>query len=313
MKKLVLHSLLIASAATTSAQAANFSMFAEGLLWNASEQTTTIWNSTITTNSVVDPTEVAFSPTNLNFNWSPGVRGGLQYETDNHKWLSKVTWTYFPSLAKTGKRLSAQLITSEFFSGFLSKNYFFGADIDWHLKLNTIDFDVSHPIQVSKRFTISPTIGIKTAFINQSIDSSWDALTYVAKEYVDHDFRGIGPSFGLNANYALPNNVSVFGDIMSSFMWGNWNIKDQYVRPNAVGVTAVTITTSMNESKLGTLMLDTQLGLKWTHKGRSEVSVKLAYEMQYWANQVRIPTFQILPVRGDLTIQGATCGIYIDL
>jgi hypothetical protein len=98
-------------------------------------------------------------------------------------------------------------------------------------------------------------------------------------------------------------------------MYGRWNESDTYHRPAApLGIQpAATIYTNMDKSKLGSLMMDYYLGLQWVHEGQSRVSFNLGYEMQYWAGQLRWMSVQQFPPLGDLTLQGATCGITIDL
>ena len=98
-------------------------------------------------------------------------------------------------------------------------------------------------------------------------------------------------------------------------MWGNWKVSDMYNRPGALLgiITPTTITTDLNDAKLGTLMFNYFLGLEWFYRGRSDLSLQLGYEMQFWPNQVRLTMFQQLPTHGDLTLQGATCRIHINL
>ena len=52
-------------------------------------------------------------------------------------------------------------------------------------------------------------------------------------------------------------------------------------------------------------------GIDWTYEAKASVALKVGYEMQYWMNQLRLPLFQQVPVHGDLTLQGGTCGILI--
>jgi hypothetical protein len=67
----------------------------------------------------------------------------------------------------------------------------------------------------------------------------------------------------------------------------------------------------MKDSSLGSLNLNYFLGLEWIHRGDVTITARLGYELQWWANQQRLPTFQQLPMHGDLTLQGLTCGISV--
>jgi hypothetical protein len=60
---------------------------------------------------------------------------------------------------------------------------------------------------------------------------------------------------------------------------------------------------------MGTLMLRYFCGLEWTRVGKRTITAWAGYEMQWWASQQRMTSFQQLPMHGDLTLQGISCGI----
>lgn len=55
------------------------------------------------------------------------------------------------------------------------------------------------------------------------------------------------------------------------------------------------------------------LGFEWRFQAKALVTLRAGYEMQFWSNQLRLPIFQALPIHGDLTLQGGTCGIHINI
>lgn len=178
--------------------------------------------------------------------------------------------------------------------------------------MNSIDFNVSHDVAAGHALQLSPFLGVKAAAINQTIQTNWNAVLYTSTENVKNNFAGMGPSIGVDAQWNANKLFSVVSTLSTAFMWGHWDVQDIYVRPNVPGVvTASTISTTMNHAELGTMMLDYFIGVQWTPKPL--MKFKLGYEMQYWPNQLRLLTFQQLPLHGDLTFQGATCGLFINL
>jgi hypothetical protein len=292
------------------ASAEGFAAIADLLLLRASEESAATWATFVKeTGRTTD-----LDATNVDLEWDPGFRLGTEYESKNNVWDSELYWTYVPSKANSKFGIGRQIVVPEFFSGFLSGNIFFGAKMDWRITVNMVDFAVGHKFAAGNGLTIRPSIGVKTGTIYQTINCSWYADIYTATEYVKHNFAGIGPSFAVDTRWNVYKGFSLMGDFATAFMWGNWRIKDTYQRPAALGlVTATTITTSMNNSKLGTMMFAYVLGLEWKYTGRSDVTLQLGYEMQLWTNQLRLTTFQQLPVHGDLTLQGGTCRIRVDL
>lgn len=309
MRKILTFCILIVLSTITTVRASSVSPFIDYLEWYPSEETSSIWSSIVTDSST---TRTRFSPKDINFDWSHGFRAGLAYQANPNALKMQLYWTHLPSKSTITYQPNLQIVVPDFFSGFFSENVFFGADIDWRLVANSVDFSVSDTYSVGQGVTLSPSIGIKGATINQTIYTDWDAVFYTSTEKIVHDFSGIGPSLGLDATWKMSPTIALDSRLLTAFMWGTWKVHDTYIRPDvpAVLVTATTITTNMNHAELGTAMLDYFLGLKWTPKDL--ITLSLGYEIQYWPNQLRLTTFQQLPTHGDLTYQGATCGISLN-
>lgn len=314
MKKLLTQILfLMISLHSWNARAEGTTVFADFLVWQASQQTSSTWASVISSSN--SNKRVDFDATNVNFGWKNGFRGGFLHELQPECWTTGLSWTYFPTKATTGFSIGDQIVTPEFFSSFVSGNIFTGANLKWKLTMNMVDFELGRILDISETFAIRPLIGIKGGSINQKVNCQWNAAGfYTATEKLKHNFSGVGPNFGIESKWKFYNNLSLFGDFSTALMWGRWKVSDTYSRPAALFglVTPTTITTSLNNSKLGTLMYRCRLGLEWKHERKLCLTFQLGYELQFWANQLRMPTFQQLPVHGDLTVQGATCQLRID-
>lgn len=312
LQLLLLINILLISMLPSVAKAASVQPFLDLLAWHAAESNSS-WATTLTFPN--NGTDVIQS--NVSFNTRPGLKLGFLYAAEDCFWDTKFYWTYFSTSTTKTIPIGEQIVTSLFFSGsfFISTDVFFGGSANWQLTMNMFDLEASHAFKPIPSLTFTPKVGVKGGSINQAIDAEWNAILFTATEKVTNNFMGIGPSFGLDSKWNAYQELNLVGNIAAAFMYGRWNVNDIYTRPSAFFglITPTTISTSMNHSKLGTLMMDYYLGLEWTHKGRSHVTVRLGYEMQYWANQLRLVTIQQLPTLGDLTIQGATCGITIDL
>lgn len=311
MKKYLYYTLaFMFSTLSITANAAAIKPFVDLLTWHATESNSA-WAETITfpgnTTHVIQDS--------ASFNTRPGIRAGLLYSPENNFWDTRASWTYWSSDSSKTIPNGAQIISSLFFSGsyFISGDVFFGASANWQIAMNMLDIDIEHTFKPTPSLTLTPVIGLKGGSIDQKVRSNWDAVIYHATENVSSDYTGIGPSFGLNSTLTLYQDLNLVGNVSTALMYGRWNISDVYNRPAAILITPTTISTSMNQSELGNLMMDYFLGLQYTHQGRSRVTVELGYEMQYWTNQLRLIAIQQLPPLGDLTIEGATCGISIDL
>lgn len=304
--------LLILLTGCSDAIAQGVTPFADVLVWHPSEETSSVWSSAVTLSESLN----TFSPANVQFDWNAGFRIGLAHRRDQQSWDAKLYWTSFRTSADAAYPLGGQLTIPEFFSGFISGDarFFDGAKLDWGFTFNTIDFELGRTIGIGKSVSVRPSLGLKAALIDQKIRADWtSSLGLDATERIDHDFRGAGPSFGIDGRWVFPRyrNLSLVGSISGAFLWGTWNIEDTYERTDTAHPIFVygAFTTSMKDSSLGTLNLNYFMGLEWVRPGNVTITGRLGYELQWWANQQRLTTFQQLPMHGDLTLQGLTCGI----
>ena len=301
---------LVSIACCSTAIAQGVTPFCDVLYWHASEETSAVWSNVTTLTS--------FSAETLQFDWSPGFRVGFGFQPAEESWDVKLYWTYFhTSQDATVGGLST--VFTEFFSGFVGGdvNPFNSALIDWRLTYNTIDLEAGRKFAIGESVWIRPSLGIKTAIIQQNIqlDTSDALYSTSTEESITHDFWGIGPSFGVSGAWNLPkcNNLSLTGSFSADFLFGQWNVNDAYARTDnqtpqkACGA----FVTSMKDSCLGVPVLRYFLGLEWVHQGNVTITARAGYELQWWANQQRLPAFQQLPMHGDLTLEGLTCGVSI--
>ena len=169
---------------------------------------------------------------------------------------------------------------------------------------------------------IRPSMGIKTAIIQQDVHLNFASpdlvdphVTLTAEENVTHDFWGIGPSFGVSGGWNLPRckNLSLTGSFSADFLFGQWNVNDAYTRTDDQRPYLVygAFATSMKDSCLGVPVLRYFFGLEWVRQGNVIVTARVGYELQWWANQQRMLAFQQLPMHGDLTLEGLTCGVSV--
>jgi hypothetical protein len=280
------------------------------LYWHASEETSTIWSDVGSLTS--------FSAETLQFNWSPGIRTGFDYQLDKETWDVKFYWTYF----RTSQDATAggNGIFPQFFSGTVSGNasdFSWGA-INWKLLYNTFDLDLGRKIAIGESAWIRPSMGLKLAAVQQDVQLNLvgSSKGISAEENVTNDCWGVGPSFGVSGAWSPRKckNLSLIGSFSADFLFGEWNVNDAYTRTDSKTLAAGeygAFTTSMKDSCLGVPVLRYFLGLEWAHEGNITIVAHVGYELQWWANQQRMTAFQQLPMHGDLTLEGLTCGVSV--
>lgn len=306
---------------TPSLAAAQWTVFEDVMYWHASQQPTSTWayQFSLNTNNVNDPLSQGtnFVEPNIYFGWSAGLRLGVA-QTPEAYFDKKIYWTHFST--KTGDAITVpvgQYLLPQFFNGFTTTSVYNMADIQWNIEMNQIDAKMGHRFYPQGSVMLHPSVGVKGATIRQSIHSSWQMnelgfVLYQATENLKNNFSGIGPVVGLDARWEFFKGLSLLGDFEAALLWGHWRISDDFYRPNSLFYAEKTIQ-SLTSDTLGSFMTGYFLGLEWAFEFKAQVKIKAGYELQFWANQLRLPIFQALPIHGDLTLQGATCGISITL
>ena len=145
---------------------ASLSPFLDLLIWDLSEEPASMWGNITTTPS---SNVFNYQVENMNFGFKPGLRGGFLYQPHQCLFDSRLYWTYYASDKKRQFPLDAQIINPGSFSSFLSTdsslNTYFGANFDWRLMLNMLDYDISHEFPVSPCLSLRPSIGLKAGII----------------------------------------------------------------------------------------------------------------------------------------------------
>ncbi|MEI6242971.1 MAG: Lpg1974 family pore-forming outer membrane protein [Chlamydiota bacterium] len=306
---------------STRTQYSSSSWFASAdfLAWFPSEEVTSIWADVINEG---DNTSTWGYP-GFDLKWGYGFRVGLGYNLIYDQWDTSLSWTSFHS--NTRHTLSAKpstVIQPEFFAAWLSGNWSESISAKWGIFFNMLDWELGRSYWISKDFSLRPFLGIKGGWIHQSIHVQYHRLILdytihtnnSGKEHVKNNFAGIGPEAGFNSKWRVFNFgshfLNLFGDFSLAGLCGSWTVGDSY--NNTLNKTC-----SVNTKKntLGAFTFRGFLGLGWDvdiNSGRSHFAAQLGYEMQLWLNQLRIATFQLQRLHGDLTLQGITLDCRFD-
>ncbi len=285
---------------------------ADLMAWFASEEVTSIWADVIASDQ--DTSNIGVP--SFNFKWDYGFRIGLGSHLLHDQWDTVFYWTRFHTDARHSISPILQLVPAqEFFAGFLSGDNPRSMSAAWRISLNLADWELGRSYCISNELSMRPFLGIKAGWINQSIQAQYDGLIIEeaftnnsGKEYLKNNFFGIGPSGGVNSKWNLYNCeshlLSLFSDVSTAVLWGIWTCSDVYKN-------TLSYTSSVNtkKSSLGSPAFRGFMGITWETKmnaDKSHFTAKIGYEMQLWLNQLRINTFQLQRLQGNLTFQGIT-------
>ncbi len=223
----------------------------------------------------------SFIVKDLNFKWDWGFRLGLGYNLPYDGWDLYADWTRFHTHASRTFNGIGIYLFQLFGLNVLPTE----ASSHWKFDFDTIDVFLGRALFLSRRFSMEPYAGLKTAWIHQKVTlqtpfnpmNDESAPTLMTRK---NNFWGIGPAFGTGARWVLGCNIGIFADIDIAFLSGWLHAPTHYISPDGPHPF------KLNENVLRTMSSMT-LGLDWGHcfNGRYNLSFRAGYESQYWWNQ----------------------------
>lgn len=255
------------------------------------------------------------SPKSVTFDWDIGIRAGLGYRFKGDRWDTRLYYTRFQTRGKDSARstnadsnITTALLGQWLTFGFASSL----GRIQWHIHLNAIDWELGRDSPVGKGFSFRPYLGLKGAWIYQTVHSQWISQGFDATENLKNDFWGLGPKGGVNTNWRLgsvkDHSFNLFGDASLAVLGGRWKFKD--IQKTSMNSSII----SLNPTTwAATFMFQGLVGFSWDvlfNKKRSNFGVRVGYEFQYWYDQLKIFTFLEGTLHAPLVLQGGMLDVH---
>jgi hypothetical protein len=270
-----------------------------------------------TTSEGASAVDFSQTPKSVSFDWNFGIRAGMGYQFEGDKWDTRLYYTWFQTRGKNSaiasnadSNITTALLGEWLTFGFASNS----GRIQWQILLNAVDWELGRNSPVGKGFSFRPHLGLKGAWIYQTMHSQWTTKENSATENLKNNFWGLGPKGGVNTNWHLGSiknhSFNLFGDTSLTLFGGRWTFKDIQK-------------TSMNSSIAGinpttwaaTFMFHGQMGFSWDvmfNKNQSNFGVRVGYEFQYWYDQLKIFTFLEGTLHAALVLQGGMLDFHVN-
>ena len=300
-------------------------VFADLIVWTSRVAGADCWAEVITSTG----NSLSNNLRQVNFEWDPGFRVGIDYGMPYDQWDTKVYYTWFYNLGKDAVASDPGTVHSSYLGNFYVNNLdglgltgpaYQSASIDWTIHFNLFDWELGRNFWVSKALAIRPFLGLKSGWITQSIHSTWNNPNLTAPHYfnvgvenIKNNFACVGPEIGINTLwnlYSHQNQFYLFGDFSGAILWGHWSFSDVY--QNTLPQEIVVHNHTINS---GCSMIRTFVGFGWDvpfNKNLYLFSLKLGYEMQFWLDQLQFYSFTGGRLVNQLTLQGGTLEFSFD-
>lgn len=250
----------------------------------------------------------------IDFEWSPGVRIGLGWETDYDGWNLTASWTWLrnKSNASVGYVTEPEAPTAlNFFSDIRGVHApsilisavngnptipvypgFASAKASWKMLYNMFDVVLGKPYSVSRKLDLTPSIGVQGGWISRRLDLFYGGApfgTFSSQTNNLNKFWGVGPRMGLNTDWKLGScGFALFGNFASALLFGGC-FDALYDNEEAeFGEDNTHITTPSSRAQIAP-MLQMAFGLGWNKCFNYSchdyyVNLDAAWELNYYWN-----------------------------
>lgn len=304
----------------------DFYFSAEALIFRACEDGLAYgtFTETFTPPTTATATEIDSRVKNVHPNWNVGFRLGVGYSLPCDCWGIAVNWTHFDSHTHHTFEESFVVpgVTGLVGGRFLTPAYGrvdFNTDVDldgidstearWKLHLDLVDVELGRPVCISQCLTLRPHIGIRAAWIKQSYDIEYHAISDAAVETLlsevdlKCDYEGVGLRGGLDTIWDLGCGISLYGSAAASVLWGHFNVKSETFYTFPVG-TAFFDVEQKDDFCACRAATDAAIGLRWRScfcGDSMALTLNVGWEHHLFFNQNQFEDFVVLD--GDATFE----------
>lgn len=249
---------------------------------------TTVNQNAITTTTVKE------SDKEPDFKWNTGFRVGADVAFNCFD--VELTWTRFDGHAK------------------FSEDSQHG---HWNIKYDVVDLTLGRGFCATSCFYLKPFIGLRSAQIHHRLKSHLETLftsslignnTVVTDKDDKEDFWGIGPQIGLNADWYLGCNFSLYGSFAVVTYYGDVKSKnfdtDTFTR-------TVSVCDGKKKHCFNNIATDAAIGIRWDSSSTCFCGCDVNFMLKLGLEQHRIYDFSELGSDGNLSLDGGIFAVGI--
>ncbi|MGE3534410.1 MAG: Lpg1974 family pore-forming outer membrane protein [Parachlamydiales bacterium] len=266
-----------------------------------------------------------------NFEYSSGFKVGLGFNLHPDNWVFKVDYTRLhllntksESAPSAGNGIGALYLTDWFYQASPQGQGIAARHLSskWHLELDWLDAVVERPMYSGRMLTLTPFIGLRTSWIEQSLNIRLKgALNVSPPSSTVHSHNhlnswAIGPRAGLDAHFLLGAGFRLQGEVGASILYTRFTKVTHSEDPFVAG--GIKVSYDMHNRPCVRPMVEANLGLGWGtyfSKKRCHFDLSATYDFNYLWSQNMMRTLndvQIIGTSGgntDLYLHGLTANM----
>ncbi len=274
---------------------------------------------------------------NVNYNWKPGFRLGIGWDTPYDGWDVFLNWTWYRNksssnvVATTSASAAGGLgIESMWLADDLDIELISSASARWRLLYNMFDLEIGRDFAVSCGLALRPFFGVRGGWINRRFNASYGppdaSVAILANTPGSFSSKtnawGVGPRFGLNTTWSFPcSGFMLLGNLSTSLIYGKVYKNRAQVVQTILGVPNFLNSSYTNKKHVWRTIPNMQLffGLGWGdcfNCNKMYFSVKAGWEANFFWNLQHVPfalgEFEVFGASHNLSMNGLTVDFKFD-
>lgn len=222
--------------------------------------------------------------------WSPGFRIGGEIACDNYD--IEADWTHFNGRATFNKETNHG---------------------HWKIQYDAVDLTFGRNVNLWSCFNFKPYIGVRALRIHQKLNSHLETIftssignsTVLTDKHDREDFHGVGPELGLEIDFNLGCNLSLYGSFDVVTYYGR--VKGTNCDTDLFRTTA-SVTHSKTKRCFNNIATDAEIGIRWD-KSMCCSCYEIDFMLKLGLEQHRIYDFSHLGSDGTLSLDGGVLGV----
>jgi hypothetical protein len=183
----------------------------------------------------------------------------------------------------------------------------------WKLRLNRLDVELGREFFVSKWLTLRPFMGFSGVIITQHFNVQYEGGNYVPVGFqynhkMRDQFRGGGVRGGLNTQWDLMKDWSIYGNLALNVLYGVFHVNTNSFSENTTTLIETPLYKVSNHFLVCRPVLDLGIGLQWEHAFADDsffMSLHAGWEHHYYWEQNQFLRFFNTGGTGVDTCSGA--------
>ena len=201
------------------------------LYWNAHQEGLAYTNKPSPVLTTVDFTQTSLD--HPHFDWEFGFEAFATYAFIDSLWSLGLHWIHFCGDAHGHKKtdpLEGMFPVMSIAKDRLHGDYATSAHLHWDLHTNILDLIAKRETELSRRFCLNPTFGIRSIWLFQNAKATYKGGSFNAG--TDHikmknHFYGIGPRVGLEPRLRLGSGFSLYGEGALALFYGHFEVSQR--------------------------------------------------------------------------------------